>query len=139
VEDHLGVIDPLADRRAERDRLIAVARAYADTLSARLPVSAVVLAGSVARGDFNVWSDIDVIVIADALPERLPDRLALLGADAPAGVQAVGFTPDELRRAAQRANRLVLDAGVHGIVLAGDPDVLRRACRQAASQRATPG
>jgi predicted nucleotidyltransferase len=48
------VTDALADRRAERERLIGVARAYADALSARLPLLAVVLAGSVARGDFNV-------------------------------------------------------------------------------------
>jgi len=95
-----------------------------------------VQAGSLAHGDFNVWSDIDVIVIADALPERLPDRLALLGADAPAGVQAVGFTPSELRRAARRANRLVLDAAAHGIVLAGDPHLLTRACRQATAPAA---
>jgi predicted nucleotidyltransferase len=128
------VTDPLAARRAERDRLIDVARAYAETLSARLPVHAVVLAGSLARGDFNVWSDIDVIVIADALPERLPDRLALLGADAPAGVQAVGFTPSELRRAARRANRLVLDAVAHGVVLAGDPHALTRAFEQAGAR-----
>ncbi len=124
--------DALAERRAERDRLIAVARAYAAALSARLPVRTVVLAGSVARGDFNVWSDIDIVVVAEALPERLLDRLALLAADSPARVQAVGFTPRELRRAAQRGNRLVLDAAEHGIVLAGNPDAVARAVREGA-------
>ena len=49
-------------------------------LSERLPVQAVMLTGSVARGDFNVWSDIDVVVVAESLPERLRDRLALLHA-----------------------------------------------------------
>jgi predicted nucleotidyltransferase len=118
------VSDVLAERRAERERLIERARSYARALEARLPVRAVVLAGSVARGDFNLWSDIDVLVVADALPERLPDRLALLAADAPAGVQVVGFTPDELRLAARRGNRLVLDAAAHGILLAGDAAAL---------------
>jgi hypothetical protein len=118
------VTDALADRRAERERLIGVARAYADALSARLPLLAVVLAGSVARGDFNVWSDIDVVVVSDALPARLPARLALLGADAPAGVQAVGFTLSELREARRRGNRLVLDAWSHGIVLIGGEDAV---------------
>jgi uncharacterized protein len=83
----------------------------------------VVLTGSVARGDFNVWSDIDVLVVADELPARLPDRLALL-ADAPGGIQVVGLTPAELRRAIQRNNRLVLDAAARGILLAGDPRAL---------------
>jgi uncharacterized protein len=131
----VAVTDALAARRAERDRLIAVARSYAENLQARLPVNVVVLAGSVARGDFNLWSDIDVLVVADGLPDRLPDRLALLGADAPAGLQPVGFTPAELRRAAERANRLVLDAAEHGIVLAGDPAVLPRAAASAAAAR----
>jgi predicted nucleotidyltransferase len=114
------VSDVIASRRAERERLIERARGYARALSERLPVRAVVLAGSVARGDFNVWSDIDVLVVADDLPPRLPDRLALLSADAPSGIQVVGLTPDELRHAAARNNRLVLDAVAHGILLAGD-------------------
>jgi predicted nucleotidyltransferase len=119
------VSDVLASRRAERERLIGRARAYARALSERLPVQAVVLVGSVARGDFNLWSDIDVLVVTDALPERLPDRLALLSADAPGGVQVVGLTRAELRRAAQRSNRLVLDAAAHGILLAGDARALQ--------------
>ena len=116
--------DVLASRRAERERLIERAREYARTLSARLPVRAVVLTGSVARGDFNVWSDIDVLVVADDLPARLPDRLALLGENAPGGVEVVGLTPAELHRAAERNNRLVLDAAAHGILLAGSSDTL---------------
>ena len=116
--------DVIASRLAERERLIELARVYARALSERMPVCAVVLAGSVARGDFNVWSDVDVLVVADVLPARLPDRLALLAADASGGIQVVGLTPDELRRAAQRGNRLVLDAAAHGILLAGDPRAL---------------
>ncbi len=97
------------------------------------------LAGSVVRGDFNVWSDIDIVVVADALPERLLDRLALLAAESPAGVQAVGFTPTELRRPAQRGNRLVLDAAERGIVLAGNADAVSRAVREARLQSTTEG
>jgi predicted nucleotidyltransferase len=120
VGSAVAVKDVVASRRAERERLIERARGYARTLSSRLQVRAVVLAGSVARGDFNVWSDIDVLVVADDLPARLPDRLALLSADAPSGIQAIGLTPAELQRAAERNNRLVLDAVAHGILLAGD-------------------
>jgi uncharacterized protein len=128
------VSDVIADRRAERERLIKRARSYARGLSARLPVQAVILTGSVARGDFNVWSDIDVVVVAESLPERLPERLALLHADAPGGVQVVGFTPAELRHAARRRNRLVLDVVAHGILLAGDA----RAIESIRSVTATP-
>lgn len=43
--------------------------------------------GSVARGDFNLWSDIDVLVVADNLPERWLDRLGRL---APLGKNTAG-------------------------------------------------
>jgi uncharacterized protein len=133
------VSDVLASRRAERELLIERARAYARALSERLPVRAVFLAGSVARGDFNLWSDTDVLVIADDLPARLPDRLALLSGNAPGGIQVVGLTPAELRLAAQRNNRLVLDAAAHGILLAGDPRALESAGAGGASPPTATG
>ncbi|MGH8908620.1 MAG: nucleotidyltransferase family protein [Egibacteraceae bacterium] len=46
----------------------------------RRPARAVVIFGSVARGDFNDTSDIDVLVVAERLPARATDRLAALGA-----------------------------------------------------------
>ncbi len=114
--------DPLAARRAERERLLGLAREYVRCLSARLPVRAAFVVGSVARGDFNVWSDVDVLVVAEGLPERAPERTALLLEQAPAGVQPVGFTPAELEQARRRRNPLVLEADERGIPLpAGGP------------------
>lgn len=112
--------DILETRRRERDRLIEVARGYVEGLARRLPIVAAAVVGSVARGDFNVWSDIDVIVVAEDLPARAPDRGILLAADAPGGVQAVGFTPDEFRAALARGNPLAREAIQLGIVLSGD-------------------
>ena len=111
--------EAVAARRVEREALIALAREYLDRLSRRLPVTAAVVAGSVARGDFNVWSDVDVVVVAEDLPARAPERMALLLADAPPRVQPIGFTPAELELARRRANRLVVEADRHGVVLLG--------------------
>ena len=116
--------DVLDRRRRERERLIAVARGYVERLSERMPVVAAAVVGSVARGDFNVWSDVDVLVVADGLPERIPDRLRLLGAQAPAGVEPVGFTPAELEAARGGGNPLIDELGESGVVLFGE-DVLR--------------
>jgi len=63
------VADAIAERRLERERLIALAREYVERLSARVTVEAAAVVGSVARGDFNVWSDVDVVVVANADPE----------------------------------------------------------------------
>ncbi len=111
--------DVLAERRAEQERLLGLARDYIRRLSGRIPVLAAVVVGSVARGDFNVWSDVDVLVVAEDLPERAPERAAALGLDAPARVQPVGFTPRELAEAARRGNPLAREALEVGVVLTG--------------------
>jgi uncharacterized protein len=112
--------DLLAERRRERERLIDRARVYVDRLHARIPLVAAAVAGSVARGDFNVWSDVDVVVVAETLPERMPERAALLNADAPGGVQAVGYTPDEFDLALRRGNPLAVESVATGVVLRGE-------------------
>ena len=111
--------DPLAARRAERERLIALAREYADALSQTLPLTAAVVGGSVARGDFNVWSDVDVLVVSDALPERLAERAHVLGAAPPARVEPHGYTVAEYRRAITRRDRLACEAAAHGVPVLG--------------------
>ncbi len=114
----------LTERSHERDRLIELARRYVDSVGRRLPLVAAAVVGSVARGDFNVWSDVDVVLVAEGLPERAPDRGSALGADAPGGVQPVGFTPEEFRQAVRRGNPLAREAVTIGVVLSG-ADFLR--------------
>jgi predicted nucleotidyltransferase len=114
------VADVLAERKREREDLIGLARAYVERLAARLPLVAAAVVGSAARGDFNVWSDVDVVVVVEGLPERAPDRAAVLVADAPPRVQPVGFTPEEFRRAWERRNPLARSVAAEGVVLLGE-------------------
>jgi predicted nucleotidyltransferase len=114
------LIAAVAERRRERDRLLGLARDYVEGLEGRLSVRAASVVGSLARGDFNLWSDIDVLVIAEDLPDRAPDRGMVLGRDAPARIQPVGMTPNEFTRAVDRGNPLAREARTHGILIAGD-------------------
>lgn len=118
--------DVLARREREREALLELARDYVRSLSRRMPVVAAAVVGSVARGDFNVWSDVDVVVVAEGLPDRTPDRAALLSADAPGRVQAVGFRPDEFDVARRKGNRLAREASEAGVVLSGGDFFLQR-------------
>jgi uncharacterized protein len=113
------VADPLERRRAERDRLVAMARAHVERIAGRIPVAAAAVAGSVARGDFNVWSDVDVVVVSDALPDPGPSRAEVLGDGAPAGIEPHGYTTSEFDRAVSRGDRLAREAVEHGVVLLG--------------------
>jgi hypothetical protein len=113
-----------ADRMRRLGRHYIPAR-YPDAVTA---IAAAVV-GSVARGDFNVWSDVDVVV-AEEVPERMPDRAALLTADAPGRVQPVGFRPDEFDAARRKGNRLAREASEAGVVMAGG-DFVRQRSRSA--------
>lgn len=108
-------------RRRERAEQIARAAEWAERLAARLPVRAVVVVvGSIARGDFNKWSDLDVLVVADALPDDPLERLALLDADAPTGLQPMGWTPEELARRRARRDPIAVEADTLGVVVLGE-------------------
>lgn len=119
----MGIEAVLARRRAEREALVATARSYTAALRDRLPIRAAVVFGSVARGDFNQWSDIDVLVIAEDLPANVLTRLDKLG-PRPAGVQPIPWTPDEWRIQHARRNPIALEAISKGVWLQGSAEEL---------------
>jgi Predicted nucleotidyltransferase len=106
-------------RRAERNEMIESARGYFRIKAAEISIHAAYLVGSVARGDFNLWSDVDVVIVADAPPPRFLDRIDLFS-DRPPGVEVFPYTPEELKMEQERKNPIVLEAGDIGIdLLAG--------------------
>lgn len=114
-------LHPAVQRRIdERQRLLQRARAYARDLAHQLPIRWAIVAGSVARGDFHAGSDIDVLVISDALPAHPLVRAERLYAVAGGGVEPKGFTPGELARQLGRRNPLVEEALTRGVVVYPD-------------------
>ena len=107
------------ERRREQERLLELARRHVRVLASRLSLRAAAVVGSVARGDFNVWSDVDLVVVADELPDLPAERTRLLLSGAPRGVQPVGFTPRDLEAGLARRNRMLLELAECGIVLTG--------------------
>jgi hypothetical protein len=85
----------------------------------RARIEAVVVIGSVARGDFNRWSDLDVLVVADELPAGAAARLELLTKDAPPGLQPVGWTNEEWAERVRRRDPMTEEAYRDGVVVWG--------------------
>lgn len=112
-----GVV--LERRRAERAALLEKAERFAAGLDPALGVVAVVVIGSVARGDFNRWSDVDVLVVAEHLPLGWQERLDALGVP-PSPVQPVAWSPAEWRTELGRANAMAREAVDLGVWLVGD-------------------
>lgn len=121
----------LLRRRRERRAQIEVAARWAAGLAERLPVRAVVVVGSVARGDFNKWSDLDVLVIAEDLPGDARERLALLHQDAPPGLQAVGWTSAELRERQRVGDPIAEEAATVGVLVIGSRAAVTATARPA--------
>ncbi len=109
----------VARRRAEQAARIERARVWAAELPSDLNVVAVVVVGSVARGDFNRWSDLDVLVIAEALPATGRERLELLHRDAPPGLQPVSWTSADLAGRRRRGDPMAVEATTVGVVVRG--------------------
>ncbi|MDQ2728254.1 MAG: nucleotidyltransferase domain-containing protein [Actinomycetota bacterium] len=105
-------------RQAQRQELLSLAAAFAGRLD-DLGVHTVVVFGSVARGDFNAWSDVDVLVVADALPRRWLDRLARLVDRASPGISALAWSPAEMAREVARGNPIAVEVMTLGVVVRG--------------------
>ncbi len=72
------------------------AAATAERLAARLGSVTVILHGSYARGDFNVWSDVDLIVISERFEDIRPlDRYDLISDLLDSGIEVIPMTPRE--------------------------------------------
>ncbi len=79
-------------------------RRFAEVVQKRIPVNALILFGSYARGTPRPWSDIDIAVVSPAWADlSRQERMVILGRWAwEAGatwIEAVGYTPEELDQA----------------------------------------
>jgi uncharacterized protein len=115
----MGVDAVVARRRRERRELIDRARRWASSLD--LEVRAAVVFGSVARGDFNLWSDVDVLLVTPDVSGSPLDRAVRLGARPPR-VQPLAWTPGEARQELARRNPIAEEAVAAGVWLIGSPE-----------------
>jgi hypothetical protein len=114
-----GIGAIVARRAAERDEAIGRSRAYAEALASRLSLVAVVVFGSYARGDFNTWSDIDVLVVADDLPADSGARLDLLWSSRLGGIEPVAWTTEEFQARRHRRDPIATEADQLGVTVHG--------------------
>lgn len=98
----------------ERKEAIERARDYALSLKGRFSVF---LVGSYARGDFNVWSDIDLVIIGEfrgGVLERLEELKA------PLRFEVIPLTPTEALKGAEKGNPLIVELVEKGLTLRDD-------------------
>jgi hypothetical protein len=109
-----------SERARRREDLVDLASRYADTVRERYGPATVLLYGSVARGDFNLWSDVDVLVVSDALPAHPLARSEALHRMVLPGIEPKGFTLREYRDAEARDDPFIREIAKHCVVLRDD-------------------
>lgn len=108
------------DYSIKSHNVIDVLMNYSRTASSKLGKFTGVLYGSMARGDNNLWSDIDFLVISDNLPENPLKRFEFLYSLADTAIEVKGYTRNEFLKMIEKRNPLALDALVEGKVIVDD-------------------
>ena len=95
---------------------------YSKIVSSKLGKFTGVLYGSMARGDNNLWSDIDFLVISDSdkLPQNPLKRLEFLYSLTEMPIEVKGYTKNEFLKMIEKRNPLALDSLVEGKMIVDD-------------------
>ena len=81
--------------------------------------------GQLCAGDYNLWSDVDIVLIAPRFRGiRILDRLRHI--DTPPGYEVIAWTPEEFEKAVAKKNPLAIEALTRGIVLRDDLGIAKR-------------
>ncbi|MDL5502133.1 MAG: nucleotidyltransferase domain-containing protein, partial [Candidatus Methanoperedens sp.] len=91
-------------------KVVDILKEYSNTVSSKFGEFTGILYGSMARGDNNLWSDIDFIVISDLLPENPLERLEILYSLTDVPIEVKGYTRNEFLKMIEKRNPLALDA-----------------------------
>lgn len=111
-DKHMEVIKRREKRRRE---VIENARKWASSLDFK---TSAILIGSYARGDFNLWSDVDILIISDTFKGNPLERLKKI--DPPPGFQIIPLNLEELEKLHSRNDILIREVLEHGVILRDD-------------------
>lgn len=73
-------MEKIVKRRIKvRDKVIKDAKSFVRCVSKIIKIKNAILFGSYARGDFNAWSDVDILIVADdEIPSNPIHRLEMI-------------------------------------------------------------
>jgi|GEM_PF-702447 len=93
---------------------------YSKIVSLKLGKFTGILYGSMARGDNNLWSDIDFLVISDKLPQNPLKRSELLYSLTETSIEVKGYTRNEFLKMIEKRNPTALDSLLEGKIIVDD-------------------
>ncbi|BBG23150.1 hypothetical protein IC006_0434 [Sulfuracidifex tepidarius] len=112
--------DVISRRERERREVIEKAMTYVNSLQGRYTSF---LIGSYSRGDFNVWSDVDILLIGEFNGNPVERLLRL---DFPPGFEVIPINEGEFDKAIRKNNPVIWDVKNKGIVLRDDLEICKK-------------
>jgi len=107
-------MDIIEKRKQIREKIIKEAKEWAEKLKGKYTA---ILIGSYAKGDFNLWSDVDVVLISDFKGNPL-ERLKNI--DMPAGYEIIPLNIEEFIRLLKKKDPIAKDVMKYKIILRDD-------------------
>lgn len=112
--------------RLDREKVMAELREYAKK-TVEKGALAVILIGSLARGNYTAYSDADIIIITKESHERPMDRAAkYMEPKASIDIEPRVYTIKEIREMIRNRARTVREIAEHGILLEGDEKIIEK-------------
>ena len=103
------------------DEILHRLRGYAKSKAETYEVKAIVLTGSLAKGNYTGTSDADILVIAENLPSRVLERYALFSEPKMSiDLEPRVYTPKEFVGMIRQHDRFALESLEVGIPLYGE-------------------
>ncbi len=102
-------------RKSVMNRVVSEAKRWATSLPIKCTAY---LIGSYARGDFNLWSDVDILLVSDDLVGSPVERLKKI--EAPHNYEVIPLTSSEFKKMLRREDSLAKEALKRGILLRDD-------------------
>lgn len=93
------MLQAFKERLMARERVLNELSKFSEVLEERFGRATAILFGSYARGDFNLWSDIDLLLILDTnLPDSPLKRFRFIEDITPPGVEVHIASLDEFKK-----------------------------------------
>ncbi|PUA34020.1 MAG: hypothetical protein B7O98_01000 [Zestosphaera tikiterensis] len=116
-------------RRRLKEEAIRRAKTFSECVKNKLGKVTTMVFGSYARGDFNVWSDIDVLVVVDSvLPKNPLRRLDIVEECllAVGVVEPIILTINEFMEKLRKKDPAVVEAVDEGIAILDDLELRKQ-------------
>jgi predicted nucleotidyltransferase len=116
----IAMLKALEKKQRQREEFLEIGRTYAEKLRGRLGKLTAIVYGSVSRGDFNLGSDVDILIISEGLPHHPLERMEVLYSCHEPPLEPKGYTHTEFQTLLAKHSSVLAEVLRNSIVVVDD-------------------